>query len=165
MENCLRNHKTINSPFSILNFQLYNPHRSLVCRAHQAGVGLQRLGHLAVTSDRRHGTCRQFGIGQPDVDGAVGDVYLDDVTVHQLADVAAGCCFGRDVADAQARRATAEAPVGNEGTLLAQVARLDIRGGIEHLLHPGPPLGPSWVMTTTSPLCTLPPRIPSQAAS
>ena len=30
---------------------------------------------------------------------------------------------------------------------------------------PGPPFGPSCVMTTTSPLTTLPPKIPSQAAS
>ena len=124
------------SSFIILNssFLSYQSHRSLVCRAHQAGVSLQRLGHLAVAGDGRHGTCRQFGIGQPDVDSAVGDVYLDDVAVHQFANVAAGCRFGRDVADAQARRATAEAPVGNEGTLLAQVARLDIRSGIKHLL-------------------------------
>ena len=56
------------SSFIILNssFLSYQSHRSLVCRAHQAGVSLQRLGHLAVAGDGRHGTCRQFGIGQPD---------------------------------------------------------------------------------------------------
>ena len=85
------------SSFIILNssFLSYQSHRSLVCRAHQAGVCLQRLGHFAIAGDRRHGAGCQFGIGQPDVDGAVRDVYLNNVAVHQLADIATGCRFGR----------------------------------------------------------------------
>ena len=39
------------------------------------------------------------------------------------------------MANAQARGATRETTVGNQGTLFTQVHALDIRGGIEHLLH------------------------------
>ena len=88
----------LNYPFSIL--LVYQSHRSLVCRAYQARIGLQCLGYLTVAGDGLHETHRQFGIGQFHVNGAIRDVYLDDVAVQQLADIASGCRFGRNVADA-----------------------------------------------------------------
>ena len=71
------------------------------------------------------------------MDGIGIHVDVDDVACNNLTDVAACCCLGRDVADAEARGAAREASVGDEGTGLAQVLRLDVRGGIEHLLHAG----------------------------
>ena len=44
--------------------------------------------------------------------------------------------------DAQATGAATETAIGDERTLLAQVHALDIRCGIEHLLHAGAALGP-----------------------
>ena len=59
----------------------------------------------------------------------------------------------------------AEASVCNQGTLRSEMHTLNIRRWIKHLLHAGAPLGPSCVITTQSPLLTLPPRIASQASS
>ena len=79
----------------------------------------------------------QFFIGQSHVDSPFGDIDFDDITILNLSDITSGCCFGRDMPDAESRCTSTETAVGYQRTLLAQVARFDIRGRIKHFLHTG----------------------------
>ena len=87
------------------------------------------------------GTCGELFVGEEYVDGAGWDVDLDDVAVHEFADVASAGCLGGDVTNAESAGAATEAAVGDEGALLAEVHALDVGGGVEHLLHAGSALG------------------------
>ena len=78
----------------------------------------------------------QFFVAEQDVDGAVGDVDPDPVAVFEQGNGAAFRGLGRDVADGQAARAAAEPSVRQQRALRAQVFGLDIRRGVQHLLHP-----------------------------
>ena len=64
-----------------------------------------------------------------------GNVDRDHVAFLDEADRSALGRFRRHVADREAGGAAREAPVGHEGASLAEAARLQIAGRIEHLLH------------------------------
>src|SRR5262249_45222106 len=68
---------------------------------------------------------------------ARGEVDVDDVAVANQPDRAALGRLGRDVADAQAARAAAEAAIGDQGRAAAQLGdALDHAGQRQHLAHP-----------------------------
>ena len=104
-------------------------------------VGAEGFADHAVALQGALRTGSELLVGELDVDAAAGDVDDDDVAVHDLTDIAAAGCLGRDMADAEAAGAAGEAAVGDEGALLTHVHTLDIGGGIEHLLHTGAALG------------------------
>ena len=74
-------------------------------------------------------------------DRTVRDVDGDRVTVLDQADHPAGRRLRRDVPDRQARRAPREATIGQQRTGRPQTHRLQVAGGIEHLLHARTALG------------------------
>src|SRR5690606_27024229 len=77
----------------------------------------------------------QFFIADQQVDAAVGDVDEDLVAVVDQTDGAARGGFRRGVTDGQARRATGETAVGEQGAGLAQALGLQVAGRVEHFLH------------------------------
>ena len=67
------------------------------------------------------------------------DVDIDEVAVMNEADESAVSCLRRDVANRNTRRPTRESTVGDQCALCAQASTFQERGGMQHLLHPGPP--------------------------
>ena len=94
-----------------------------------------------MTLQRLLWTCCQLFVAEFDVDRTCRDVDDDDVAILDLSDVATGCCLRADVSDGKARSATRETSVGDEGTFLAHVHRLDVGCRIKHLLHAWSTLG------------------------
>src|SRR5690554_7629866 len=127
-------------------------YRALVGGGGEHGVGLERRGDLAIAGGgglpgvyafRLHG-CAALGerlVAELDVDGAVGDIDLDDVPLLHQADGTAGGRLGRDVADGESGGAAGEAPVGEQRARLAEPLRLQVGGRVEHLLHARPAAG------------------------
>ena len=114
---------------------------TLVGRAHERGVCLEGLRYLTLTGYRRHGACGKLLIAEAYIDGTVRYVNVDDITSNNLTDITTCSSLGRDMSDAEARCTTREAAVGAASSSPTQVLRLDVRGGIEHLLHTRPSLG------------------------
>ena len=64
-------------------------------------------------------------------------VNLDLVTGFQQADSTTGGSLRRNVTDRNTRSTARETPVGNECAAFAQAQTLQVRGGVQHLLHAG----------------------------
>ena len=114
---------------------------SLVSTRDALGVGAESFAHRAMALEGLLRTGCQLLIAELHADGAAGDVDDDDVAVLDLADIATAGSLGRDMSDGEAAGATRETSVSDQGALLTEVHRLDIRGGVEHLLHAGASLG------------------------
>ena len=63
---------------------LYNSHCSLIGRAYHAGIRLQALWYITVTSDRSHRTGRQFFIRQSHVNLPGRNIDFDNVSVYNF---------------------------------------------------------------------------------
>ena len=72
---------------------LYNSHCSLIGRAYHAGIRLQALRYITVTSDRSHRTGRQFFIRQSHVNLPGRNIDFDNVSVYNFSDIASSCRF------------------------------------------------------------------------
>src|SRR5262245_24877745 len=64
-------------------------------------------------------------------------IDADDVAVPEKADRTTELRFGSDMADAEAARGAGEAPVGDEGDLVAHALSIDRRRGRQHFAHAG----------------------------
>lgn len=85
------------------------PYGSLVGRGDEVGVLAQRLRYRAVAAARRVGVPsagllldaadHHLALANLYVDGALGDVDLDDIAIADEGNLAAACRLGRYVAD------------------------------------------------------------------
>ncbi len=80
---------------------LYNSHCSLIGRAYHAGIRLQALRYITVTSNRSHRTGRQFFIRQSHVNLPGRNIDFDNVSVYNFSDIASSCRFRRNMSDTQ----------------------------------------------------------------
>src|SRR5690606_34659826 len=120
-----------------------NAHRAFGGAGGHGGVGLERVAHLARPGLGRLpaflvlllAAAGQLFVAHVQVDPAVGDVDLDEVAVPHQADGAAFGRFRGDVADGKPRCPAGEPAVGDQGAQFAEAFRLEVAGGIEHLLH------------------------------
>ena len=92
---------------------LYNSHCSLIGRAYHAGIRLQALWYITVTSDRSHRTGCQFFIRQSHVNLPGRNIDFDNVSVYNFSDIASSCRFRRNMSDTQSGSSTTETSVGN----------------------------------------------------
>ena len=76
-------------------------------------------------------------------DGGVGDINGNGIPFFDQADGAAGGRLRADVTDGSTAGCAGEAAIRDEGYRLIQLHACQRRGGVEHLPHTGPPLGPS----------------------
>ena len=121
---------------SFINNTLINhSDTSFVSTRYTLSVGSECFGNSALSLQWQGRSGCQFFVCQLNTNGAAGYVDDDDVAILDLPDISTAGSLWRDVADAEAASATRETTVGNQGSLLAQVHTLYIRGGIEHLLH------------------------------
>ncbi len=122
----------------------------------QYTLGVARRQWLPALPSRRH-----FCLVHQHLEQAVGDIEPDPVAVTHERDGAAVDGLGRNMPDAQAGGAAGESPVGEQQDILAETCALDapVIASISRI--PGPPFGPSYRMTTTSPAV----MVPSSSAS
>ena len=116
---------------------LYNSHCSLIGRAYHAGIRLQALRYITVTSNRSHRTGRQFFLRQSHVNLPGRNIDFDNVSVYNFSDIASSCRFRRNMSDTQSGSSTAETSVGNQSTFFSEMTGFYIRGRIKHFLHTG----------------------------
>ena len=83
----------LNEEKSILN----DSYAAFVGGGNGLGVGAEGFADHAVALQGTLRTGSELLVGELDVDAAAGDVNDDDVAVHNLADVAAAGCLGRDM--------------------------------------------------------------------
>ena len=102
---------------------LYNSHCSLIGRAYHAGIRLQALRYITVTSDRSHRTGRQFFIRQSHVNLPGRNIDFDNVSVYNFSDIASSCRFRRNMSDTQSGSSTTETSVGNQSDNTCQSPR------------------------------------------
>ena len=76
------------------------------------------------------------------------------------ADQSAFIGFRGDVSYYETMGAAAETTIGDECHALAETGANEGRSGLEHFGHAGAPLGPTFLMTTTSPARILPVLMP-----
>ena len=116
---------------------LYNSHCSLIGRAYHAGIRLQALWYITVTSDRSHRTGCQFFIRQSHVNlpGGISISIMSPSTIFPILPPAAA--FRRNMSDTQSGSSTAETSVGNQSTFFSEMTGFYIRGRIKHFLHTG----------------------------
>src|SRR5690606_889545 len=111
-------------------------------RRRNVTLPLRRFPRVRPARRHRFAALRQLGVRDGDIDRPPRNVDLDDVALLDERDVAA---FGRlraDVPDAEAAGAAREASIGSERARFPEPHRLDIAGGVEHLLHAGSALAP-----------------------
>src|SRR5574343_732480 len=122
-------------------------YRSLVGRGCHQGVGLQRSRDDTLAINRlpcgislgahRNTTLGEFFVGNRQMDATIRDIDLDGIAFFDEANGTAVGSLGRGVTNRETRGAAGKAPIGQQGALLAQPHRFQIRGRIKHLLHAG----------------------------
>src|SRR4029077_3089192 len=83
-----------------------------------------------------------FGVGELNVERALGNVERDDVAIVYCGDGAAIRGFRRDMAGHESMGGAGEASVGQQSDRIAKSRADQGCGHLEHLTHSGPALRP-----------------------
>src|SRR4029077_16997297 len=107
--------------------------------AHGLGIAPDGAGLIIVLA-RLPGLAPRRHLLVSDVDSYKALLRVDGyhVAILHQPDGPADCCFGPDMADAEAAGGTREAAIGNERNLVAHALAIDGRGRRQHLAHSGP---------------------------